>query len=348
MSVQACMAKPHSILRMIRLISEVVCPGVLLMMDLEKGWEEITPYFGTKDKPECHLLYDGQVMPAMWNAVAMRDVKLLKKEIDCVGSLPREFLFVNALSSERPVMWQLDYAFLGQELIDEEKHKEYLGNYFRGSEGYSNSRGELFRDRSGQVDGVCGRTASMCGLEKAVCENDEAGIEKAIRLEVMLYACLFMRLGIPVIYSGDEIGQLNDYSRKEGINEENAAAIALQRGMFDWKKAAKVVDEYSIEGRIMRELNKIENVRKSEMVFGQICDIHTKSVGEDSVLCLVREFQKEKIIGIFNFSENEKTIHVDSDARAVYEDLTTATTLGIKELKMEGYGYYYLKRCTDV
>lgn len=343
MTLQESGAKVHSILRMFRLISEVVCPGVLLMMDLERDWEEITACFGRLDKPECHLLYDKQVMPTMWNAVAMRDVKLLKKEIDRVGSLPPEVLFVNELRNEHQIKWQLDYAFLEQDHINEEKHREYLGNYFKGCEGYSNSRGELYRDRSGRITGFCGTTASMCGLEKAVYENDEAGIEKAIRLEVMLYACLFMRLGIPVIYSGDEIGQLNDYSRKEGANEENADTRTLQRGKFDWKKATKVVDEYSIEGRILRELNKIENVRKSEMVFGQICGIYTESVGDDSVLCMIREFQREKIIGIFNFSENDKTIHVDDDAGMVYEDLTTATTLGIKNLKIEGYGYYYLK-----
>ena len=31
----------------------------------------------------------------------------------------------------------------------------------------------------------------------------------------MLNAYLFIQSGIPVIYSGDEIGQVNDYSYKE-------------------------------------------------------------------------------------------------------------------------------------
>ena len=61
----------------------------------------------------------------------------------------------------------------------------------------------------------CGTTASMCGIEKAGFENDRAGMKKAIQLDVMLHAYMFMQSGIPVLYSGDENGQVNDYSYKK-------------------------------------------------------------------------------------------------------------------------------------
>mgnify|MGYP002230709399 CR=1 FL=1 len=54
----------------------------------------------------------------------------------------------------------------------------------------------------------------MCGIEKAGFEKNKAAMEKAIQLDVMLHAYMFMQSGIPVIYSGDEIGQVNDYSYK--------------------------------------------------------------------------------------------------------------------------------------
>ena len=40
-------------------------------------------------------------------------------------------------------------------------------------------------------------------------------MDRAIRLDVMLHAYMFMQSGIPVLYSGDEIGQINDYSYKD-------------------------------------------------------------------------------------------------------------------------------------
>ena len=39
-------------------------------------------------------------------------------------------------------------------------------------------------------------------------------MKSAIQMDVMLHAYMFMQSGIPVIYSGDEIGQVNDYSYK--------------------------------------------------------------------------------------------------------------------------------------
>lgn len=55
----------------------------------------------------------------------------------------------------------------------------------------------------------------MCGIEKAGFEQDGEAMEKAVRLDVMIHACMFMQSGIPVIYSGDEVGQVNDYTYKD-------------------------------------------------------------------------------------------------------------------------------------
>ena len=100
-----------------------------------------------------------------------------------------------------------------QEGIQERAHKQYLNDYFRGYAGYSNSRGVLYNEDPVTGDArFCGTTASMCGIEKASYQHDKEALEKAIRMDVMLHAYMFMQSGIPVLYSGDEIGQLNDYA----------------------------------------------------------------------------------------------------------------------------------------
>src|SRR5699024_9853153 len=48
----------HTIVRMMRMICEIVCPGVLLLGEVVMAPEKVVPYFGTVDKPECHLLYN--------------------------------------------------------------------------------------------------------------------------------------------------------------------------------------------------------------------------------------------------------------------------------------------------
>ena len=42
----------HSIVRMMRMITEIVCPGVLLLGEVVMEPEKVVPYFGTVEKPE--------------------------------------------------------------------------------------------------------------------------------------------------------------------------------------------------------------------------------------------------------------------------------------------------------
>ena len=48
-------------------------------------------------------------------------------------------------------------------------------------------------------------------------------------MDVMLHAYMFMQSGIPVLYSGDEIGQVNDYSYKNGSGQGAGFPLHPQR-----------------------------------------------------------------------------------------------------------------------
>ena len=87
----------HGIVRMMRMISEIVCPGVLLLGEVVMEPDKVVPYFGTVEKPECHMLYNVTTMATTWHTVATRDVRLLKKQLDIVNSLPKEYVFLNYL-----------------------------------------------------------------------------------------------------------------------------------------------------------------------------------------------------------------------------------------------------------
>lgn len=334
----------HTIARIMRIISEIVCPGVLLLGNVKNDMKNAITYFGEDEKPEFHMVYQKTFMNEVWNSVATRNVKLLQTKLDVINKYPKEYVFVNYLRNHEKLNWNLDYDFLYKnQKINQKMHREYLNEYFLGRTGYSNSRGEVENnsDNSEKIC-FCGTTASMCGLEKAIDENNKKEINQAIKLEIMLYAYLFIQSGIPVIYSGDEIGQMNDYSYKE--NRDKMRDIQnVCRGKFDWSKAVKVVDEYSIEGKIMRGLNKIQVVKNRENTFCQIADVRVVDTKNNSVICIAREFAGEKILGIFNFSEHEKIVNIDEE-EGIYEDLLSGKKMKVKCLQMQGYDFYYLKK----
>ncbi len=333
----------HTIVRMMRIISEIVCPGVLLLGEVVMEPEKVVPYFGTVEKPECHMLYNVTTMATTWHTVATRDVSLLKKQLDIVNGLPKEYVFLNYLRCHDDIGWGLDYDSLQCEGIGERSHKQYLNNYFQGYEGASNSRGELYNADPVTGDArFCGTTASMCGIEKAGFERDEEAMEKAIQLDVMLHAYMFMQSGIPVLYSGDEIGQVNDYTYKESPNKREDSRY-IHRGAMNWNLAEKIKDKTSVEGRIFQRLNTLEKIRKTEKVFVCQADTWTIDTNDSSILCIGRHYEGEKIIGIFNFSEYDKTAWIN-ETDGMYTDMLSGSQMKASGVKIPAYSFMYLKR----
>ena len=66
----------HTIVRMMRMIGEIVCPSVILLGEVVMEPVKVVPYFGTVEKPECHLLYNVTTMCTTWHTVATRDARL--------------------------------------------------------------------------------------------------------------------------------------------------------------------------------------------------------------------------------------------------------------------------------
>lgn len=333
----------HTIVRMMRMISEIVCPCVLLLGEVVMEPEKVTPYFGTLEKPECHMLYNVTTMATTWHTVATGDIRLLKRQLDIVNSLPKEYVFLNYLRCHDDIGWGLDYSTLMESGIGERSHKQYLNDYFQGYVEDSCSRGELYNADPVTGDArFCATTASMCGIEKAGFEQNLVAMERAIKLDLMLHAYMFMQSGIPVLYSGDEIGQTNDYSYKKNPLKV-ADSRYIHRGAMNWQLAENRMKPDTVEGKLFYGLQQLEQIRKTEKTFVSNADTWTIETWDSAILCIGRYFEGEKIIGLFNFSKFDKTAWID-ETDGMYIDLLSGREMKASGVEIPAYGFYYLKR----
>ncbi len=337
----------HTIVRLMRMISEIVCPSVLLLGEVVMEPAKVVPYFGTVEKPECHLLYNVTTMATTWHTVATRDTRLLRRQLDIVNALPKEYVFLNYLRCHDDIGWGLDYDTLHTWGMEERPHKQYLNDYFEGKAGGSNSRGELYNADPVTGDArFCATTASMCGIEKAGFEGDAAAMEKAIRFDLTLHAMMFMQSGIPVLYSGDEIGQVNDWDYKLDPNKAPDSRY-IHRGKMLWDNAAKVDDPTTVEGRVFNGLAKLEQLRRTEKVFVTQADVWTVDTGSNDLLVVGRHYDGETIVGVFNFSEWDKKIPLaalGADEADRFTDLISELPVEGQTLNLPAYGFCYLKQ----
>ena len=333
----------HNLVRIINMAINIVCPGTLLLGEVVMEPSKVVPYFGTSDKPECNLLYNVTTMCTTWNTVATKDTDLLKRQMDIVNALPGEFLFLNYLRCHDDIGWGLDYDYLLQTGQEEIPHKAFLNAYFQGDYPFSVSRGELYNDDPGKGDArLCGTTASLVGIEAAKTENDPKKLEKAIGMDLMLHAFLLTQRGLPIIYGGDEIAQLNDYSYHEDPLKCSDSRY-LHRGKMDWRRAALRKRAGTLQNKVFWGLKKLIEIRREYEVFSNEADCSTFDTMNKHVLGIRRYYDQTNLVALFNFSDKKEKVIIEN---ATCRDLMTDKKTAGGEIEIEACSFRWLYQNT--
>ena len=332
----------HRLARMLRIVCEAACPSVLLLGEVVMEPAKVAPYFGTPDKPECHMLYNVTTMATTWHTLATGDASLLKRQMEAVCALPKDFLFLNYLRCHDDIGWGLDYPWLGRTFgTGEVAHKRYLNNWFTGQWPGSDSRGELYNDDPRLGDArLCGTTASLCGLEAAEYEGDPFKLERAVACDLTLHAWMFSQSGIPVIYSGDEVGRLNDYTYHSDPDKQ-ADSRYIHRGAFQWGLAEYRNDPDAYQGKLFQGLRRMEGIRAGEPCFDPDADVRVEDSGDSRVLALSRRSGDRELVCLFNFSPSFLRAGVDREGS--YTELMYGTKYeDIRSIELWPNGFAWL------
>lgn len=332
----------HTIVRMLRMICEIVCPGVLLLGEVVMAPDKVVPYFGTLEKPECHMLYNVTTMATLWHTAAVKDAALLKRQTEIVAALPKDYVFLNYIRCHDDIGWGLEYGWLKERHMEENPHKKFLNDYFTGKYPGSLSRGELYNDDPSSGDArLCGTAASLCGIEAACESKNPEDLQKALSLDLLLHGYMMSLSGIPMIYSGDEVARLNDYTYHEDPKKADDSRY-IHRGPFPWEEATLRHTPGTIQQRIFEGLEKMETLRKELEVFSQESSLSLKETWDSSVLCLCRQGGGQYLVSLFNFSDQPKTAWIKEEG--VYQELLTGQKQEARDVLLAPYEMKWMLR----
>lgn len=110
-----------------------------------------------------------------------------------------------------------------------------------------------------------------------------------------------------------------------------------------WERAAKCDSPRTVEGQIFRQLDKLEKIRKTEKAFMTNADTWTVETWDNSILCIGRYYDGDKIYGLFNFSEYDKTAWIN-ERDGMYRDLISGKVMEAAGVNVPAYGFYWLKK----
>ncbi len=330
----------HSVIRIMRMACEIVCPASLLLGEVVMEPSQVAPYFGTPERPECHLLYNVTTMCTLWHTASTCDVRLMRHQLEQVLSLPKKHTFLNYIRCHDDIGWGLDYGFLSCFGWQEVPHKRYLNDYYTGKWPGSLSRGELYNDDPRLGDArLCGTAASLCGITGAREMGDTDKLDTAVTLDRMLHAFIFTLSGVPVIYYGDEIAAENDDAYRNDP-EKRSDSRYIHRGRMDWDKAALRKKKRSPEGRLYEGIRTMHEVRTASPVFSADAECTLIETRSDRVLGMKRTSGNENLTALFNFGKETETVILQIPGE--YTDLMTGRKKEMKKVRLAPGDFMWL------
>ena len=142
-------------------------------------------------------------------------------------------------------------------------HRAFLSEFYSGNFPSSWAKGDVFQFNPENGDKrICGSAASLAGLEIGYESDSPHEIDLAIKRLLLIHNVIFAAGGIPLIYMGDELGMLNDYSYLEDA-EKAADSRWLHRPMIDWQLAKTRHNNSTPTGKIFNGLRNLIMTQKT-------------------------------------------------------------------------------------
>lgn len=341
----------HNIIALFRMCLQVIAPGTIFLAEAIVAPTQIIKYFGENQKEgnECEVAYNASLMALLWNSVATKKTVLLYKSLTNVPAKPKDCTWINYIRCHDDIGLGYENKFIEDIGWNPQQHRKFLLDYYCQRLDWSDALGLMFMYNPKTGDGrITGSAASLLGLEKGVNENDDALIKDAIAKIIMFHGVILAYGGIPMIYAGDEIGTLNDYSfLEETAKKEDSRWV--NRPKQDWETIAKVNTKKLPQSKIFKTLQKLIAIRKETPVFADSNNLTLHNTGNDHILVFERTGDSnEGLLVICNFDEKPQVVEASWILKLGYftkgepKDLVSNKKISIKSGLLEVLPYQIL------
>ena len=335
----------HWIIKAYNALVSIAAPAMVFKSEAIVHPKEVRKYIGLD---ECPLSYNPQLMALLWESLATRDVRVLQNAMQRGMVLPEGCAWVNYVRCHDDIGW----AFSDEDLLaagfEPRAHRYFLTDFYTGRFVGSFSRGAPFQEdpRTGEAR-VSGTCASLTGVEKALSDADDQDLELAIRRILLIHGIIITIGGIPLIYLGDELATLNDYSY-----DQDPARVGdsrwLHRPVFDWEHADQRYEVSSVPGRVYRGLLRLLQLRGQNLAFTR-ADTEVVETGNKHVFGFIRSGDQHVVFVLANFSEQEQRLEArrlrQMGMRKTMVDLYAGRSItAAQELLLEPYQFMVLAR----
>ncbi|MCT0209205.1 MAG: alpha-amylase [Cyanobium sp.] len=311
--------KAHLILQLLKDCCQVTAPGVLFIAEAIVAPVEVAKYFGEDAivAKECEIAYNATLMALLWDGIATKNTRLLREGIKSLPSKLDRATWLNYVRCHDDIGFGFDDSDIRAAGYDPSAHRRFLVDYFTGH--YDDSaRGLVFMRNEATGDArICGSLASLVGLEAALEQQNARLTRQAIDRILLLHGVILSFGGIPLIYNGDALGVLNDYSFRDDPDKHEDSRW-VHRPKINWQQAEQRKQPGTVEFEIFTAMQRMIAIRKQTSAFADFNNRELLPVANDHVLCYARSDGQQganSVVVLANFDASPQQVELSDLCR---------------------------------
>jgi amylosucrase len=300
----SCQNQPevHDLTQALRALARIAAPAVVFKAEAIVAPADLVHYLGQgrHHGKVSDLAYHNSLMVQIWSMLAAGDVRLATQALHSALPVPSTTAWITYVRCHDDIGWAVDDADASAVGLNGYWHRHFLSDYYAGEFPGSSARGLVFQQNPRTGDRrISGTAASLAGLEAARDGGDDLDVSHGIARVLLAHALAMGWGGVPVLWSGDELGLPNDAAWADETGHESDNRWA-HRPRLDWKRAERRHDPGTVEGRVFGGLSHLARVRAALPHLHASVAAEVVPAFDPGVLAVLRDHPLGPMLGLYN------------------------------------------------
>ena len=308
-----CQNQPevHALTQALRSVARIAAPALTFKAEAIVGPDDLVYYLGrgVHHGKVSDLAYHNGLMVQIWSMLASRDVILAAHALSRIPAVPTSTSWITYLRCHDDIGWAIDDHDASAVQLNGFEHRNFLSNFYAGDFDGSFAEGLVFQHNPETGDKrISGTSASLAGVGAAQASADARRLDDAIGRVLIGHAVILGWGGLPVIWSGDEIGTLNDPNWAE-VHDHAGDNRWANRPPLDWSVVDSLSDEpASPAARVFSGMQSLLRARASLPHLHAAVTAQPLPTSSPGVLGVLRRHPIGPMVGLYNMTEHERYV----------------------------------------
>lgn len=300
-----CQNQPevHAITQALRATARLAAPAVLFKAEAIVGPRDLMPYLGLGQHTGrvSDIAYHNSLMVQVWSMLATSSTALARHALASLPPTPPSGTWVTYVRSHDDIGWAIDDGDATALGLTGAGHRHFLAEWYSGEFDGSWAEGLVFQYNEQTDDRrISGTAAALSGLGPSRLDPDGA-----FARIFLAHAVISVWGGIPVVWSGDELGSPGDaeWAAEPGHGNDNR-----------WVHRPRVTDEDRArrliagtdEQRVFDGIARIASVRAGLPMLHAEAPVDLPTDFDDGLLVVRRRHPSGTLLALFNMTAEHR------------------------------------------